>query len=104
MPAGSALKRAEPPRHVLMRIDTPRVPEQRNSLVSLLGRFLVTACAVLCLQALAGDSLREHLSLDAGWKFHLGDDWPKALQLDKADPNAGPARPQTSTSPSPKLP
>ena len=34
---------------------------------------------------------REHLSLDAGWKFHLGDDWPKALRLDKAGANAGPA-------------
>ena len=45
MPAGSALKRVEPQRHVIMRIDTPRVLEQRNSLVSLLGRFLMAARA-----------------------------------------------------------
>jgi hypothetical protein len=38
-----------------------------------------------------GRSPREHLSLDSGWKFHLGDDWPKALRLDKAGANAGPA-------------
>jgi beta-galactosidase len=36
-------------------------------------------------------SPREHLSLDAGWKFHLGDDWPNALRLDKAGASTGPA-------------
>ena len=37
------------------------------------------ACAVLlAAQVLAADSPREHLSLDANWKFHLGDDWPNA--------------------------
>ncbi|HEY5345671.1 MAG TPA: beta-galactosidase GalA [Verrucomicrobiae bacterium] len=36
-------------------------------------------------------SPREHLSLDAGWKFHLGDDWPNALRLDKAGSSGGPA-------------
>ena len=35
------------------------------------------------------ESQREHLSLDANWKFHLGDDWPKALHLDKAGASAG---------------
>ena len=39
----------------------------------------------------AADSPREHLSLDANWKFHLGDDWPDALHLDKAGASAGPA-------------
>ena len=39
----------------------------------------------------AADSPREHLSLDAGWKFHLGDDWPNALRLDKAGSSGGPA-------------
>ena len=43
------------------------------------------ACAVLlATQVLAADSPREHLSLDANWKFHLGDDWQNALHLDKA--------------------
>src|SRR5450631_2178754 len=36
-------------------------------------------------------SPREHLSLDANWKFHLGDDWPNALHLDKAGSSGGPA-------------
>ena len=36
-------------------------------------------------------SPREHLSLDANWKFHLGDDWPGALHLDKAGASTGPA-------------
>ena len=36
-------------------------------------------------------SPREHLSLDANWKFHLGDDWPNALRLDKAGTSGGPA-------------
>ena len=36
-------------------------------------------------------SPREHLSLDANWKFHLGDDWPNALRLDKAGASGGPA-------------
>jgi beta-galactosidase len=39
----------------------------------------------------AAESPREHLSLDANWKFHLGDDWPGALHLDKAGASTGPA-------------
>ena len=39
----------------------------------------------------AAVSPREHLSLDANWKFHLGDDWPGALHLDKAGASTGPA-------------
>ena len=41
--------------------------------------------------ATAEASPREHLSLDADWKFHLGDDWPYALHLDKAGASEGPA-------------
>jgi beta-galactosidase len=48
--------------------------------------FLISAA---CLGA--ADSPREHLSLDQNWKFHLGDDWPGALRLDKAGVNGGPA-------------
>ena len=47
--------------------------------------------AVAWLPASAADSPREHLSLDANWKFHLGDDWPGALHLDKAGASTGPA-------------
>ncbi len=36
-------------------------------------------------------SPREHLSLDAQWKFHLGDNWPNALDLVKACESGGPA-------------
>ena len=43
------------------------------------------------MQLSAAESPREHLSLDAGWKFHLGDDWPNALRLDKAGASSGPA-------------
>jgi len=39
----------------------------------------------------AGGSIREHLSLDTSWKFHLGDDWPDALHLENAGTGAGPA-------------
>jgi beta-galactosidase len=34
---------------------------------------------------------REHLSLDAGWKFHLGDDWPDALVRMNSGTGGGPA-------------
>jgi beta-galactosidase len=42
-------------------------------------------------RAQAGDTPREKLLLDFGWKFYLGDDWPNALRLDKAGENSGPA-------------
>jgi beta-galactosidase len=42
-------------------------------------------------QLAAADSPREHLSLDAGWKFHLGDDWPDALHLENSGTGSGPA-------------
>ena len=56
-------------------------------------RFLALAAAVFTLDLAAADtrSPREHLSLDANWKFHLGDDWPGALRLDKAGASSGPA-------------
>ena len=37
------------------------------------------------------ESPREHLSLDANWKFHLGDDWPDALSLMNSGTGSGPA-------------
>jgi len=52
----------------------------------------VAACAALVVAQLgAAESPRERLSLDANWKFHLGDDWPDALRLDKAGVSSGPA-------------
>ena len=35
-------------------------------------------------------SPREHLSLDANWKFHLGDDWPNASDLSHLGTSTGP--------------
>jgi beta-galactosidase len=50
------------------------------------------ACAALLVTQLAvAESPREHLSLDAGWKFHLGDDWPDALHLENSGTGSGPA-------------
>ena len=37
------------------------------------------------------NSPREKMLMDFGWKFHLGDDWPGALRLDKAGSSSGPA-------------
>jgi beta-galactosidase len=54
--------------------------------------LLLGACAGLLVpQFLAAEPPREHLSLDTNWKFHLGDDWPGALHLDKAGASTGPA-------------
>jgi beta-galactosidase len=54
-----------------------------------LGLLLVSiACSCAAADT---NSPREHLSLDANWKFHLGDDWPGALRLDKAGASGGPA-------------
>jgi len=59
---------------------------------NLASRLLVLAAVFSGLNlATAQDALREHLSLDANWKFHLGDDWPNALHLDKAGSSDGPA-------------
>ena len=56
-------------------------------------RLLALAAVVFNLNLRAADAVspREHLSLDANWKFHLGDDWSGALRLDKAGASGGPA-------------
>jgi beta-galactosidase len=58
-----------------------------------LQRLLVAAVSMTLTSTVfaATNSPREHLSLDANWKFHLGDDWPNALRLDKAGASGGPA-------------
>jgi len=53
--------------------------------------FTVACAAFFALRLCAADSPREHLSLDRNWKFHLGDDWPRALNLAKAGDSYGPA-------------
>jgi beta-galactosidase len=55
---------------------------------------VAAASAILFVGAtIAADPPRERLSLDANWKFHLGDNWPDALRLDKAGVSSGPAAP-----------
>ena len=57
-------------------------------------RFFVAALLVISTATLfAADtnSPREKLLLDFNWKFHLGDNWPTAMRLDKAGQNSGPA-------------
>jgi beta-galactosidase len=51
----------------------------------------IACAALLASQLAAAESPREHLSLDAGWKFHLGDDWPDALHLENSGTGSGPA-------------
>ena len=55
---------------------------------ALLGFFCADA---LIAQSVNSGAPRERLSLDRSWKFHLGDDWPDALHLDKAGTSSGPA-------------
>ena len=56
-----------------------------------LGTVVFAGSALVAVQLSAAESPRERLSLDANWKFHLGDDWPGALRLDKAGASGGPA-------------
>jgi beta-galactosidase len=64
----------------------------KTKIISAIRVLIVTACsALLVTQLSAADSPREHLSLDAGWKFHLGDDWPDALHLENSGTGSGPA-------------
>jgi len=51
----------------------------------------IASAALLAMQIAAAESPREHLSLDAGWKFHLGDDWPDALHRENSGTGSGPA-------------
>ena len=60
-------------------------------LTSLFRTFRAGACAVLFVaQLAAAQSPHEHLSLDANWKFHLGDDWPNASDLSHLGTSTGP--------------
>ena len=43
--------------------------------------------------AAADDSPRERILMDAGWRFHLGDEWGLGERLDKAGQSTGPAAP-----------
>ena len=55
---------------------------------SWLWRFIA---ASLVAAGTVAETTREHLPLDANWKFRLGDDWPNFLNLAKAGASTGPA-------------
>jgi beta-galactosidase len=57
----------------------------------LLSVHLLLAAAVLNLSAASATGPRERLLLDAGWKFHLGNDWGIGQNLSKAGTGSGPA-------------
>ncbi len=61
-------------------------------IVSSFRIFSTGVCAtLLAVQLAIAQSPREHLSLDANWKFHLGDDWPDALSFVNSGTGSGPA-------------
>lgn len=64
----------------------------------LLPFALAALCAALVAPSISAESVREHLLLDRGWQFHLGDDWPGALRLEKAGASTGPAAPNYNDS------
>jgi hypothetical protein len=66
----------------LFRDMTPRRPWRLSAPILVAGFVLNTN---------ASDLAREHLSLDAGWKVHLGDDWPDAMHLENSGTGSGPA-------------
>ncbi|HTY86660.1 MAG TPA: beta-galactosidase GalA [Candidatus Acidoferrum sp.] len=56
------------------------------------SRWLAALLALALNASAAGtNSPRERLSLDANWKFHLGNDWGMAQNLAKAGTGSGPA-------------
>ena len=64
----------------------------KMKLIPLLPALLAGLCGALLITPLSAAELtREHLSLDANWKFHLGDDWPDALHLENSGTGSGPA-------------
>jgi beta-galactosidase len=68
-------------------------------LIALFRFFSAGMCvALLVTQLSAAESPREHLSLDVGWKFHLGDDWPDALSRMNSGTGSGPASEKFSDS------
>jgi beta-galactosidase len=79
----------------------------KTKIIPVICTLIAGACAALFVTPLAAAGVppvlrssataeggREHLSLDANWKFHLGDDWPDALHLENSGTGAGPASEQ----------
>jgi beta-galactosidase len=65
----------------------------------LIRTLIAAAWAALFVMPLAAANCpREHLSLNADWKFHLGDDWPDALHLENSGTGSGPTAERFSDS------
>jgi beta-galactosidase len=58
-----------------------------KSWIRYIALWMLSVCAAMG----AGSSPREHLLMDFGWKFHLGNDWGIAQNLAKAGTGTGPA-------------
>jgi beta-galactosidase len=79
--------------------DAEFIDNLKMKLIPVIRTLVAAACgALLVTQLAAAESPREHLSLDAGWKFHLGDDWPDALHLENSGTGSGPASEKFSDS------
>jgi len=64
-----------------------------------LRALVFAACAALfAAQVSYADSIRQHLLLDAAWRFHLGDEWPDALHRENSGTGSGPASEKFSDS------
>jgi len=73
-------------------VSPKHVVNMKMKSIPLFHAFFAGVCAaILVTQFAAADSPREHLSLDGGWKFHLGDEWPDALHLENSGTGSGPA-------------
>ena len=69
----------------MMRFSVSRLAQMSHFLVAAACFGLWTA------RLYAAAPPREHLSLDSNWRFHLGDQWPDAMHLDKAGTGTGAA-------------
>ena len=64
----------------------------KTSSHTLIWIFLALAAGLIANALVAADaSLRERLSMDSGWRFHLGNEWGIGQNLSKAGTGAGPA-------------
>jgi beta-galactosidase len=71
------------------------MPSSSFSRLALAGAILAIGLVGLRASATTtNDSPRERLLMDAGWKFHLGDEWGTGERLDKAGQSFGPASPK----------
>src|SRR5690349_9920696 len=90
------------PTHAMVGRATEPNPyrQTKMKIIAPFRAVLVATCAasVFLTHPVFADASHEHLSLDANWKFHLGDDWPDALHLENSGTGSGPASEKFSDS------